>query len=641
MKNMKNKRKLLVSSFIMILFSCILFTGTSFAWFSDSVSSNNNIITAGNLDVELEYSTDGKTWSTVESDTSIFKEETLWEPGHTEAVLLKISNEGSLSLKYDLNLAVTNEVSSINVYGDEFKLSDYLIVGAKVSDQLDTTALNNRIDAVKVAEDNEIGFSEVSVNMLLASEAHYVQLVICMPDTVGNEANAIKGAATPSIKFGINLFATQLNHESDSFGPDYDKGVAWYGEVDTDWYDPTLTEYTLVSGSELAGLAALVNGTSEVATYAATTKESFAGKTIKLAGNIDLNGKAWTPIGLTGDVDGFKGTFDGQGYTISNLNIDLTANPKYQSAGLFGSARDAVIKNLTVNNATVKNLTTGSQTSCGTAVVLGSSQFGSIIENVKVVNAKVSGNRYVSAIAGYFKGSINGCTVDGAELVATPDNFSGSYDNGDKVGAIIGTSNGAVTLTGNTVSNSSIKGYRDLGAIAGAANCGEVSGNTVTSVSIKADQVTINYGEKAVNAQAVVGRVLGGVVGENTTSEVSVEALYLLDGFQVSSDDTGVVSLYVIPAEFDETVVTLPEGIEEIGGYAFAYNSNIEKIVLPSTVKTLNDRAFRDTSAKEVVLNEGLENISYQAFRNASNVEKVVIPSTVVKKLSKIVVLNL
>ena len=72
---MKNSRKLLVSSLIMIISFCLLFAGTTFAWFSDSVTSGNNIITAGNLDVELEYSTDGKTWSTVESDTSIFKEE--------------------------------------------------------------------------------------------------------------------------------------------------------------------------------------------------------------------------------------------------------------------------------------------------------------------------------------------------------------------------------------------------------------------------------------------------------------------------------------------------------------------------------------------------------------------------------------
>ncbi|MBQ9769954.1 MAG: leucine-rich repeat domain-containing protein, partial [Clostridia bacterium] len=44
---------------------------------------------------------------------------------------------------------------------------------------------------------------------------------------------------------------------------------------------------------------------------------------------------------------------------------------------------------------------------------------------------------------------------------------------------------------------------------------------------------------------------------------------------------------------------------------------------------TLDQRAFRETSASEVILNEGLTNISFQAFRDAKNVKSVTIPSTV------------
>ena len=57
---------------IMILSCCLLFAGTTFAWFSDSVTSGNNIITAGNLDVELEYSFTGENdWESVDEKTSI------------------------------------------------------------------------------------------------------------------------------------------------------------------------------------------------------------------------------------------------------------------------------------------------------------------------------------------------------------------------------------------------------------------------------------------------------------------------------------------------------------------------------------------------------------------------------------------
>lgn len=512
---MKNTRKLLVSSMIMILSCCLLFAGTTFAWFSDSVTSDNNIITAGNLDVELDYLTTGLDgdWQTVQ-DASIFTNDTIWEPGHTEAVVLRVKNAGSLAFKYSLKLKVTEEVESVNVEGDPFKLSDYLTVGAKVTEEFEGKAIESRNGAKEIAKDNEIGFASITpFASLLKGEESYVQLVIYMPEEVGNEANHAKDAPKPTITFGIELVATQLNYEQDSFDENYDKGASWLGEIDTDWYKAEQSEFTLVSGAELAGLAQLVNGGN-----------TFAGKTVKLGANINLSNTAWTPIGLNGDQIGFAGTFDGQGYIISNLLIDLTAEPKYQSAGLFGSARNAVIKNFTVKDANVKNLTTGSSTSCGTAVVLGSSQFESTVENVKVIDAEVSGNRYVSAIAGYFAGSINGCSVDNTKLLATPDDFTGKYDNGDKVGTIIGYSNGAVTLTNNAVSDVEIKGYRDLGGIAGAANCGNVSGNTVSNVKLIADQNTNFYGDKAVNTQAVVGRVLGGQVGENKTEEIIINA---------------------------------------------------------------------------------------------------------------------
>ena len=616
---MKNTRKLLVSSMIMILSCCLLFAGTTFAWFSDSVTSDNNIITAGNLDVELDYSTTGLDgdWQTVQ-DASIFTNDTIWEPGHTEAVVLRVKNAGSLAFKYSLKLKVTEEVESVNVDGKPFKLSDYLTVGAKVTEKFEGKAIASRNGAKEIAEKNEIGFASITpFARLLKGEESYVQLVIYMPEEIGNEANHAKDAPKPTIKFGIELVATQLNYEQDSFDENYDKGAAWLGEIDTKWYNAEQSEFTLVSGAELAGLAQLVN-----------EGNTFAGKTVKLGANINLSNTAWTPIGLTGDQIGFAGTFDGQGYIISNLLIDLTAEPKYQSAGLFGSARNAVIKNFTVKDANVKNLTTGSATSCGTAVVLGSSQFESTVENVKVIDAEVSGNRYVSAIAGYFAGSINGCSVNHVKLLATPDNFTGSYDNGDKVGAIVGFANEDVTLKNNAVSDVEIKGYRDLGGIAGAGYFVEVSGNTVSNVKLIADQVSINYGEKAVNAQAIVGRIYDGQVGKNTTEAVVIEATYLKDGLVLYSDGTEVM-LYLVPADYDGDTVIVPEGVTTIGGYSFYYNKNVKKAVLSSTVKTLADNAFNESSLTEVVLNKGLEVIGSRAFRRTYSLKSLVIPSTV------------
>ena len=112
MTKSKNTKRALWASILSMLVCAAMLVGSTFAWFSDSVTSGKNKIVAGNLDVELEYSTDGTTWNKVDADTNLFKsaDETLWEPGHTEYVYLRVSNVGSLALKYQF---------AVNVYGDE------------------------------------------------------------------------------------------------------------------------------------------------------------------------------------------------------------------------------------------------------------------------------------------------------------------------------------------------------------------------------------------------------------------------------------------------------------------------------------------------------------------------------------------
>ncbi len=63
--------------------------GTTYAWFTDSVSSGNNIIQASNLDVKLEYRTKwSDIWQEVDENTKVFKEGALYEPGILKLYIL-------------------------------------------------------------------------------------------------------------------------------------------------------------------------------------------------------------------------------------------------------------------------------------------------------------------------------------------------------------------------------------------------------------------------------------------------------------------------------------------------------------------------------------------------------------------------
>lgn len=238
----------------------------------------------------------------------------------------------------------------------------------------------------------------------------------------------------------------------------------------------------------------------------------YSGKTFVLDTDIDLNNEEWTPIGFKADSRSFVGTFDGNDHTIANLYINVSGAI---SGGLFGADDGCTIKNLVIDGAEIHNVT--SHSASGTAVVLGANQnIATTIENVTVKNAKVYGNRRVSAIAGYYKGTITGCTVENVELVATVDELSGAgkYDNGDKVGGVLGYANGDCTITNNAVSNFSFTGYRHIGGLAGyIANSANVKNNTIK------DGTLIGFSEHVDVDNHAIGDGTSEVIGKGSTAD--------------------------------------------------------------------------------------------------------------------------
>ena len=225
MTQSKHTKKALLASALSVGVCLAMLIGSTFAWFTDSVTSGKNTIVAGNLDVELEYKTqEAADWQPVTAETSLFDSEALWEPGHTEVVYLKVHNAGSLALKYQLSVTVDSETAGTSVLGNEIKLSDYLMFG-QADDQQD--AFTDRPAAISAVEDTAEKLGDYSKeSTLLANAEEYVALVVYMPETVGNEAN-YRGDAVPTIDLGVSLFATQTPHEFDSFDDQYDVGAKY------------------------------------------------------------------------------------------------------------------------------------------------------------------------------------------------------------------------------------------------------------------------------------------------------------------------------------------------------------------------------------------------------------------------------
>ena len=301
------KRSLITSATALVL-SIAMLIGTTFAWFTDSVTSGRNKIVAGNLDGELEYAkpsdvengaiSDDK-WKEVKADTELFSAleddnttKNLWEPGHTEVVYLKIHNAGTLALDYKLSMSKINEIGAYSVTdGEAFKLSDHLVF-KNVDGNEAPTVYTSREEAWDTNDNKGWNLYEKEEEALKSGETRYVTMVVYMPTTVGNEANydSTKSGA-PEIEFGVELLASQAEYEKDSFGTDYDKDDQATGKWDIPTYVenedityPVSVEKEVVSGGNTV-LTSTVNNT--LVAEVTVPSDAVAENTSKLALKID------------------------------------------------------------------------------------------------------------------------------------------------------------------------------------------------------------------------------------------------------------------------------------------------------------------------------------------------------------------
>ena len=234
MNNKRATKRALLTSIMALVMCVVMLVGTTFAWFTDTASTGVNKIQAGNLDVKLEYKNSEQTsFAEANTNTKVFKDGALWEPGHVEYVVLKVSNAGSLALKYKLGINIANETGSTNVLGNEFKLSDYIKFGV-VDEDLSGKTRDEMVAAVTDSKLIKDGYTSGETRLYpTGTEGEdtekTVTLVVWMPTDVGNDANykVAEGITAPSIDLGINVAATQATAEFDSFDNKYDKDAEY------------------------------------------------------------------------------------------------------------------------------------------------------------------------------------------------------------------------------------------------------------------------------------------------------------------------------------------------------------------------------------------------------------------------------
>ena len=220
----------------------------------------------------------------------------------------------------------------------------------------------------------------------------------------------------------------------------------------------------------------------------------------------NLEEKSWVPIGNRNIVK-YRGTFDGNGKTITNLYINASQTSQ-NNMGLFGYTYQSTIKNLTFENANVTN------TQSNTGILVGKAGYGSTLQNIKISKTcQIKGGNYTGGIAGELDGNAYNCvnyaTVQGTQYIG---GLWGMYSRkGNSITACANYGN----VTASSEMAGGLVGYFRGGTIQDCANYGDVKGtNRVAGmagfVSDGKVQNVFSYGNISVtNKTQNVGMVFG------------------------------------------------------------------------------------------------------------------------------------
>ena len=205
MNTKKATKRALLTSVMALVMCVVMLVGTTFAWFTDTASTNVNKIVAGNLKVDIigadsENHVSMLSFTKAGATDAEAGAEILWEPGCrylTEG--FRIANKGNLALKWKAQVNKGATAANEGNFDLQDVINFYLVT--KAADGTETeTPLDEFTGNLKKTE---------------TSDVYYIKGV--MQTTAGND---YQGLTLNGIT--ITVYATQDTVENDSFNNQYD-----------------------------------------------------------------------------------------------------------------------------------------------------------------------------------------------------------------------------------------------------------------------------------------------------------------------------------------------------------------------------------------------------------------------------------
>ena len=437
-----------------------------------------------------------------------------------------INEKTSLQLAYDIKIISGEEEFEPNELGEEVEViiqgintednKSYKVIHIDTNEEKSTEEnaedieKNEKIEEIKEIEKTQDGIkfkaNSFSTYAILAEETE----------------NADTQNTNPEL--GITTLAEESNELISTLQVVVTEN-AWDGSIadSFSWGNGTQdTPYLISDGKELAYLAEQVrNG------------NAYEGQYFQITNDIDLGGRAWTPIGT--NQNSFRGIVDGAGHTIANAKITISNLPNgtYDTYGIFGSigggSTRTIIRNLELSNINIDISASGDTGS--TNIITGANQdaegihvgtlTGAMYRNASILNVMVKNSLIqdtnviniidspfqfsVGGVVGYITNTYNNNTNPGTNNTYVIDNcysettinidataatgsgwFGGSYNGYGHyhTGGIVGTIRSQAVWPTNSLYSGTINSNGFIGPIFGALinNTSYSSNNTFSTI---------------------------------------------------------------------------------------------------------------------------------------------------------------
>lgn len=416
----------------------------------------------------------------------------------------KLNNASDNAANFSISTAITTKMSSYFVAEENVLQGMDLVNAASSSISLVTKHLE-RIRELSIQAANGT-YSETSlkaINTEVNARVDEIERIYA-----SSEYNGIKfGGKDQEAKFIHNINRRDATRFKSFSNVKIDEAI-------------TSGTYSITTAEELAKLATMTNNGL-----------ISQGVEFVLGADINLEGYSnWTPIGNS--TTKFSGVFDGNGYVISNVSINSSAN----QLGLFGRTSYAEIKNLGVENVNIvmTGATADTKHAAGVVGYLGASS--------TLVNCYVTGKidaRSQAKIIGGLAGQVySGCTVDSCYSECNLVNMN------TMAGNLLGCLEKDSVLK-NSYSTGNVAGKSGLGGLVGVVLNNSVVENCYTTGNLSGNQSGGIAGSVHTNSSIINSWTSSEVTGTTTAGITYIAAGSAFQNVYVLDENNNHNSIFV------------------------------------------------------------------------------------------------